>query len=77
MPSKNFYPGDLSDDVDIYGNNAAFRCPVMRCGKVFITNTTRMRDGVRECPKCGKSRVTLQAQGGRGTKVIGATIEWD
>ncbi|MFX1563982.1 MAG: hypothetical protein ACFFDP_11825 [Promethearchaeota archaeon] len=77
MPSRTYYPGEAHDEVDIFGNNAAFLCPVANCGKVFITNTTRMDDGLKICPKCGRSRVTLQAEGGRGTKVVGATIEWE
>ncbi|MDA8105140.1 MAG: hypothetical protein M0Z71_07120 [Nitrospiraceae bacterium] len=77
MPSRKYYPGDEHDEADIYGNNAAFCCPAESCGKVFITNTTRMNDGFKKCPKCGKSRVTLKAEGRRGTRIVEATIEWD
>jgi predicted RNA-binding Zn-ribbon protein involved in translation (DUF1610 family) len=76
MPFKKYYPGNEDDEVAIYGNNAAFRCPVENCGKVFITNTTRMNDGFKKCPKCGKSSVTLTPEGRRGTRIIEATIEW-
>ena len=77
MHSKTVDLDNLGDDEDMYGNNAAFRCPVVGCGKVFITNTTRMNDGEKKCPKCGRSKVTLTATGGRGTKVIAALVEWD
>lgn len=77
MPSRKICLNTLGNDEDIFGNNAAFRCPVTGCGKVFITNTTRMNDGARECPKCGKSKVTLKAEGGKGTKIIEAVIDWD
>ena len=39
MPSRKYYPGNEDDDVDIYGNNAAFRCPVVNCGKVLEIST--------------------------------------
>lgn len=77
MQSKKYYPANEHDEVEIYGNNAAFLCPVENCGKVFITNTPRMNDGFKQCPKCGKTRVRLQAEGGRGTRIIEATMEWD
>jgi len=77
MPSKKVDLDTLGDDEDMYGNNAAFRCPRATCGKVFIANTTRMNAGAKVCPKCGKSKVTLTAAGGLGTKVLGALIEWD
>ena len=77
MPSRTYYPGNDHDEADIFGNNAAFLCPVENCGKVFITNTTRMNDGLKICPKCGRSRVTLQAEGRRGTRIVEATIEWE
>lgn len=77
MPSKKGSLDQLGDDEDMYGNNAAFRCPVAGCGKVFIANTTRMNAGAKACPKCGRSKVTLTAAGGLGTKVLSAFIEWD
>ena len=82
MPSRNYYPEDEHDEVDIHGNNAAFLCPVENCGKVFIVNTTSMDFSSKKCPKCGKSRVALQPReskkgGTQGGKIIKATIEWD
>ena len=77
MPTKKYQQGNHYDEADIFGNNAAFLCPVENCGKVFITNTTRMNDGLKKCPKCGRSKVTLQAEGGRGTRIVEATLEWE
>lgn len=42
----------IGDSEDWEGNNAAFTCPI--CGKVFLVSGL-LHDGVRACPKCGKS----------------------
>ena len=44
-----------SRDVDWHGNNAAFTCPVPKCGQIFIVSAIIHRSG-RDCPRCGKSR---------------------
>ncbi len=77
MPIRKVEPNILGNSEDIIGNNAAFKCAIEYCGKVFIINTTRIHNGKRSCPKCGKSTVTLKAEGGPGTRVIEALIEWD
>ena len=77
MPTKTLMPGDLGQDEDWEGNNAAFKCPL--CQKIFIVSDTRMHvspegeKGYRKCPSCGKSigRVT----GGRKSEGT-ASIEW-
>ena len=53
MPSRSLDPYNLGDDEDWEGNAAAFTCP--HCSKVFIVSGTRIHNGVRKCPKCGKS----------------------
>lgn len=74
--SKKITLENLGNDEDIRGNNAAFRCPVLACGKVFIATTLTNTRQVK-CPKCGGSTVTLEADTGQGAKVLGARIEWD
>ncbi len=76
MPSKTFTLDNLHDEGFLHGNNAAFRCPVSGCGKVFIATTLTNKRDIK-CPKCDRSSVTLKAEGGQGTKVLEALIEWD
>lgn len=58
MPKRSVDPTRLDEDWE--GNNAAVTCPA--CGKVFIVSG-QIHSGSRKCPKCGKSRVTIE--GGR------------
>tara|TARA_B100000609_G_C17027282_1_gene336867 strand:- start:241 stop:468 length:228 start_codon:yes stop_codon:yes gene_type:complete len=43
---------------DIWGNNAAFICPV--CSKVFIVSLF-LTNGERQCPCCGQSTAKIEA----------------
>lgn len=72
MPTKNLDPANLGMDEDWEGNNAAFRCP--HCGKVFLVSGTRIHNGVRACPNCGRStgRCDIKGKKSGGT----ASIEW-
>ena len=79
MSIKKLDPHDLGMDEDWEDNNAAFRCPVLSCGKVFIVSHTRMHigpdgsKGYRKCPKCEKSIARIKG----GRKSGGqASIEW-
>ena len=54
MAFKKLDPNNLELEEDWEGNNAAFRCP--HCGKVFIVSGTRIHNGSRTCPLCGKSK---------------------
>lgn len=66
-------PSNPRLDEDWEGSNAAFTCP--HCRKVFIVNATRMHNGVRACPKCGKS--TGRCNGGKLGKGTTASLEWE
>ena len=63
MVVRELKRSSLGMDEDWVGNNAAFRCPVPGCGKVFIVNATKIhhgdpksgKPGERKCPNCGKS----------------------
>jgi len=72
MPTKKLDPSNLGLDEDWEGNAAAFKCP--HCNKVFIVSGTRIHNGVRKCPKCGKStgRCDIKGKKSGGT----AAIEW-
>jgi hypothetical protein len=63
--------GEDSLDVDWFGNNAAFTCPL--CHKVFIVSGMFHKEG-RECPNCKRSRGFVR--GGRVKEGV-AFIEWD
>jgi len=52
IPVKYPDPNNLGHDEDWEGNNAAFTCP--HCGEVFIVSGTRVHNGERSCPECGK-----------------------
>jgi predicted RNA-binding Zn-ribbon protein involved in translation (DUF1610 family) len=72
MPTRKLDPTNLGPDEDWEGSNAAFRCP--HCGKVFIVSGTRLHNGVRPCPKCGRSTGRCDI---RGKKSGGsASLEW-
>jgi len=66
---KNLSPDDLGLGEDWLGNFAAFTCPL--CQKVFVVSGLY---GDRSCPKCGKSRASVQ-----GGKESGghAWMEWE
>ncbi len=73
MQTRDIQVGRPGEAEDWRGNNAAFACPVPRCGKVYIVSTFTDRGG-RECPTCSLSKAFVtgsQSKGGR------AWIEWD
>jgi predicted RNA-binding Zn-ribbon protein involved in translation (DUF1610 family) len=72
MPRKKLNPENLGLDEDWEGNAAAFRCP--HCGKIFIVSGTRIHNGVRECPNCGKSRGYCDIKGKKSGGP--ASLEW-
>jgi len=51
--------GNTNDfkNSDIWGNNAAFICPV--CGKVFVVSGF-ISNGKRICPNCKKSTAKIE-----------------
>ncbi len=70
MARREIAPEALARDEDLYGNNAAFTCPL--CGKVFIVSQYLNHNG-RPCTKCGESTGHIKEDsGGR----IEAFIEW-
>jgi predicted RNA-binding Zn-ribbon protein involved in translation (DUF1610 family) len=70
IDNKNLDPNNLSPDEDWEGNNASFKCP--HCKKVFIVSEI-IHQGVRPCPKCGKS--TGKCNGGKKSGGT-ASLEW-
>ena len=46
--------------LDMYGNNAAVRCP--SCLRVFIVSKWINRQRGRACPGCGKSRAIFAGE---------------
>ena len=72
MPTRELNQSMLGHDEDWVGNAAAFKCP--HCGKVYIVSGTRIHNGERKCPKCGKSKGRCDIQGApAGGR---ASIEW-
>lgn len=73
MPTKNLDPNNLGMDEDWEGNNAAFRCP--HCSKVFIVSGSRVHNGERKCPNCGRATGRCDKSGGRKSGGT-ASLEW-
>lgn len=51
---------------------AAFTCP--HCGKVYIVSGTRIHNGIRKCPSCGKSTGYCDIKGKKSGGI--ARVEW-
>jgi len=49
--------GDQNVVLDVYGNNAAIRCP--SCGGVFVFSSHLNSKGGRLCPHCKKAIATV------------------
>ncbi len=73
MQTRGIQVGRPGHAEDWHGNNAAFACPVPRCGKVYIVSTFPKRDG-RTCPACGASKAFVTGSQSAGGK---AWVEWD
>jgi len=71
MPVKYLDPNNLGHGEDWEGNNAAFTCP--HCGKVFIVSGTRVHNGERSCPECGKSTGRCDIKGKKSGGTVSLT----
>lgn len=75
MAKRIIDPKAIARDEDVWGNNAAFTCPI--CGSVFLVSAffKKHKQG-RPCPRCEKSRAFPPIKNKKTKRKSKAYIEW-